>query len=82
MFRMIICCDGICGCALDDGMLVMFILMDLWRWTGIVVYITGGTIGVKTLIINGRSSLCATSAGTFLNDHPRLSSAQKNTKSF
>ena len=60
MFRMMICRDGRCGCVLDDGMLDMFILRDLWRWTGIVVYVTGGIIGVKTLIINGRSSLCAT----------------------
>ena len=45
---------------LDDGMLDMFYFDGLWRWTGIVVYVTGGIIGVKTLIINGRSFLCAT----------------------
>ena len=62
MFRMMICHDGRCGCVLDDGMLDMFYFDGLWRWTGIVIYVTGGIIGVKTLIINGRSSLCATTS--------------------
>ena len=41
-------------------MLDWFYSNGLYRQTGDVVYVVGDIFGVETLIINGRSSLCAT----------------------